>query len=549
MSHTSDYTSFLQDFAEDRAPGAFNRGDLLFHLNDQPLLNVHLLLLALLPARSLSSILRLSDKKRKDRQFNRVGIICRYVSYMAYTIFVFVVMVLALPYYVYVEQGFHTDVSTEFKVFLIIVNLQPPLAWVFGLLYFRKGFEDYDVKRVEIGKKYDERICERANEDGIGAHEWQRARTETRERERERENRKKRKEGEDSIQSESEPSTNPDEENAMVVQSDPTPSLTLAPEPSYHNTDPEEMEVSKKYDDIDSKQKEFFKKHETQSSKAHFRRVAVAMFDDPEIQLDDRTRLNKRTSLHLRLWMALSLLLNAIYVLWLWLNVYNGPSNFSDLQAWTKGIFIALPLTFWYRLSAPSTLCVFFSSLCGYHIEKMLIYERMHPRRKDRTPKPKPWEKIKFLTRKLTFNILNRESTEKAFQLPFVSIHIVPWVSVSYMVYLTWSDARELAEAWFFIPYAFLCLAEAFWIFWFAAEITESSIVVRNRIYKDIATKSIDFHDELKSVVGYLEWANQCYVGFKVLGIPISRSTAAQALQLFVVIVVPIITQRIIAVK
>eukprot|EP01028_Stygiella_incarcerata_P001995 TRINITY_DN1370_c0_g1_i5.p1 TRINITY_DN1370_c0_g1~~TRINITY_DN1370_c0_g1_i5.p1 ORF type:complete len:544 (+),score=106.43 TRINITY_DN1370_c0_g1_i5:31-1662(+) len=543
MSHTSDYTSFLQDFAEDRAPGAFNRGDLLFHLHDQPLLNMHLLLLALLPARSLSSILRLSDKKRKDRQFNRVGILCRYYGYKFYTIVVFLIMMLALPYYVYVEQGFHTDVSTKFKVFLIIVNLQPPLAWLFGLLYFRKGFEDYEVKKVQIGKDYDERICERANEDGIKAHEWQRERMETREAESAR----KKKKEEDTGRSESEPRVSPDVENALAVHS----ASISAPEPSYHNTDPEKMESSKKDDDIDSKQNEFFKKHETQSSKAHFRRVAVAMFDDPEIQLADRARLNKRTSLHLRVWMALSLLLNAIYVLWLWLNVYNGPFDFSDLKAWTKGIFIVLPLTFWYRLSAPSTLCVFFSSLCGYHIEKMLIYERMHPRRKEKKSKEKPksWEKIKFLSQKLTFNILNRESTEKAFQLSFVSIHVVPWVSVSYMVYLTWSDARELAEAWFFIPYAFLCLAEAFWIFWFAAEITESSIVVRNRIYKDIATKSIDFHDELKSVVGYLEWANQCYVGFKVLGIPISRSTAAQALQLFVVIVVPIITQRIIAVK
>ena len=58
----------------------------------------------------------------------------------AYSSLVFLCTAAALPYFWYMELAFHDPASTSVVLYTLLLNLQPPLAWVTGFWYFRGLF-------------------------------------------------------------------------------------------------------------------------------------------------------------------------------------------------------------------------------------------------------------------------------------------------------------------------------------------------------------------------------------------------------------------------
>jgi len=208
---------------------------------------------------------------------------------------------------------------------------------------------------------------------------------------------------------------------------------------------------------------------------------------------------------------------------WLAQKVY-ATSGFQQGSILVKTIFVALPITFIYRLMAPMLMCQVFAAIAQLHIAKIAEYEAEHQGERA----------LGELFDLLTRNIDVRLGTECAWLLGFLMTVTWPCLAAAMFLALCWHrELKYVMSVWFFPCFVLHFMVQSGLTCRSAAAISDASATARLGVVEKIITRDVVFTDTQESfrVQAYLSYLTHCYNGFRVLGIPITRSLLAKLLQ------------------
>jgi len=250
----------------------------------------------------------------------------------------------------------------------------------------------------------------------------------------------------------------------------------------------------------------------------HFRRTMVPLLR----QHPARTRWEESERSDAWVVLGLYAIAVALKIGWLVKQVYLS-SDFRSSSAAVRAVFVILPITFIYRLMAPMLMCQVFAAVSQLHVAKIAEYESEHEARG-----------LGELFVLLTHDMDVRRGTEHAWQFGFLMSITLPCLAAAMFLLLCWwRDFDYVVELWDFPYFALHFMVQAWLTFRSAAAITEASAEARLSIIKKIITGRVVFADTPESfrVEAYLSYLTHCYEGFRVLGIPITRSLLAKLAQ------------------
>jgi len=211
----------------------------------------------------------------------------------------------------------------------------------------------------------------------------------------------------------------------------------------------------------------------------------------------------------------LSFTVVCLWVVWLEETVYLQPV-WGWLQLTQKGVFVAIPVTFIYRLGAPMMLCQIFSLVAKLHIDDMEQYKQKHEG---------PVSGIQMFE-VLKQSVRDRENTEGQWVVGFCSTVFMPCISAVMVVilYIQSPDkSRFIQDFYFVLSFVLHLLIQAVHIFCSAASISAKSKKVRREIVEMIVHQDTTFTEtgHAFQVDAYTSYLSTCCPGFCVLGVPV----------------------------
>eukprot|EP00762_Andalucia_godoyi_P007369 ANDGO_01561.mRNA.1 hypothetical protein len=308
----------------------------------------------------------------------------------------------------------------------------------------------------------------------------------------------------------------------------------------------------------------------------HHKHVFVPLVRD--IYLSQMERTQRTLLFHVKWTFVYSVANIILYIIWLMFGVY---PFFPKMSTGFRIIFVVLPVTFIYRLAVPFLSCLTFALLMRAHIRQMLIFQNYHyltPPLSSRELKPLSWKQgssgpffpnsdefersfrdkygasttgavspsvstsISYLVSLMSFNIAQRNATQKAWSFLFLSTTFIPVLCIVAMAIEAVHDVEELINGWYFIIYAVHFILQAVWIFDCGARISLVSWQIRTTILRDIAAKFVVFQpgECIITVSSYIAYLQTAYRAFNVLGVPITYSLGAKITQVLVFFIGPL---------
>jgi hypothetical protein len=215
-----------------------------------------------------------------------------------------------------------------------------------------------------------------------------------------------------------------------------------------------------------------------------------------------------------------------LYGVWLSINVFTPCIQKSYMGTFV--LFFVIFITSIVRFPIPVFVFMNFIYECEIIMQDIREFYAMHYGNAS----------IKETSRLIKYNLVKRKSVATNWQYVFIPMFIIPMICIIFAAASFFSKDVSILNEWFFAIYFPHYTLIGFGAFEMASSVGTNSYDIRQAIKADWTSGDLVFVEDEKEVHNYLDYLSDCYSGFAMFGIVITKGLRTTIFGLYATIIV-----------